>query len=88
MVGHQDENDFDVSGDNSIIDRMVCEISYIRVRVNTMATIKHLPITNTYFPNSLLSRLPIRDNYVVSSLIGSSGKVTGKRKGGRINRRF
>ena len=87
MMDLQDENDFDVSGDNSIIDRMVCEISYIRVRVNTMATIKHLPITNTYFPNSLLSRLPIRDNYFVSSLIGSSGKATGKRKGGRINRR-
>ena len=49
-----------------------------------MTVIEKLLVTNVDIPEFLLSRLPIRDNSVVSSLIGSSGKVYGGRcKGGR-----
>ena len=48
-----------------------------------MEIIKNLPITNADLPNNLLSRLPIRDNSVVPSLTGSSGKVAGRRKSRR-----
>ena len=47
-----------------------------------MEIIENLLITNADLPNALLSRLPIRDNSVVSSLTGSIGKVACKYKGG------
>ena len=52
-----------------------------------MVIIENLPINNVDHPNNSLSYLPIRDNSVVLSLTGSSGKVASRRKGGRINRR-
>ena len=49
-----------------------------------MTVIEKLPVINVDIPEFILSRLPIRDNSVVSSLIGSSGKISGgRRKGGR-----
>ena len=45
-----------------------------------MTVIEKLLVTNVDIPEFLLSRLPIRDNSVVSSLIGSSGKVYGGRR--------
>ena len=46
--------------------------------------IENLPVTNVDIPECLLSRLPIRNSSVVSSLTGSSGKVSGgRRKSGR-----
>ena len=83
IVSYQDEDDCDVSKYDSIIDRMICERNNIRVKFNTMVIIENLPITNTDFPNNLLSRLPIRDNYVVSSLTGWSGKGSDRHKSGR-----
>ena len=84
MVRHQDEDDFDVSDDDSMIDRLICERNDVRVRVNTMKIIKNLPITNVDLPNNVLSRLPIKSNSVVSSLTDSSGKISVRLKGGRI----
>ena len=56
----------------------------IRVRIKTMTVIENLPVTNVDIPKCLLSRLPIRDSSVVSSLTGLSGKVFGgRRKSGR-----
>ena len=52
-----------------------------------MVIIENLPINNVDHPSNSLSYLPIRDNSVVLSLTGSSGKVASRRKGGRINRR-
>ena len=76
-MGHQDEDDFDVFDDNdNIIDRLNCERNQVRFRVNSIAVINNLPITN-------VDRLPIRDNSVVSPLTSSSSKVAGRRKGGR-----
>ena len=46
--------------------------------------IENLPVTNSDLPERLLLRLLIRDSSIVSSLTGSSGKVSGgRRKGGR-----
>ena len=84
MARHQDEDDFDVSDDDSMIDRLICERNDVRVRVNTMKIIKNLPITNVDLPNNVLSRLPIKINSVVSSLTDSSGKISVRLKGGRI----
>ena len=52
----------------------------IRVRIKTMTVIENLPITNTDNHESLLSCLSNRDISVVSSLTGSSGKVSGGRR--------
>jgi len=84
MVRHQDDDDFDVSDDDSMIDILICERNDVRVRVNTMKIIKNLPITNVDLPNNVLSRLPIKSNSVVSSLTDSSGKISVRLKGGRI----
>ena len=55
----------------------------IRVRIKTMTVIENLLVTNANIPEHLLSRLPIRDSSIVSSLTDSSGKVScGWRKGG------
>ena len=49
-----------------------------------MIVIENLPATNADIHESLLSRRPIRDSYVVTSLTGSSGKASsGRRNGGR-----
>ena len=77
MVGHQNEDDFDVSHEDSIIDRIIYERSDIRVRVETLTIIENLLIMNAYFHNSFLSCLQIRCNFVVPSLTGSSSKLTG-----------
>ena len=84
MVRHHDEDDFDVSDDDSMINRLICERNDVRVRVNTMKVIKNLPITNVDLPNNVLSRLPIKINSVVSSLTDSSGRISVRLKGGRI----
>ena len=83
------DDDFDIdacSDDESILDRMLDDKKYIRVRIRIMIIIENLPVTNAEFSEFLLSRLPIRDSSVLSSLTGSSGKVSsGRRKGSRIN---
>ena len=81
MADRQDEDDFDVSDDDSMIDRLICERNDVRVGINTMVIIENLSVINADLPNDLLLRVSIRDNSVVSSLIGSSGKVAGRRKG-------
>ena len=48
-----------------------------------MTVIENLPVTNSDIPESLFSRLPIRDSSVLSSLTSSSGKVADQRKGER-----
>ena len=83
MVCRQDIDNFDLSDDDSTIDKLIYERNDIRVRVDTMAIIENLPITNVDRPNNLLSCLLIRDNYIVLSLIASSGKVVGRHKSGR-----
>ena len=55
----------------------------IRVRVKTLTIIENLPVTNEGIPKSLLSRLPIRNSSVLSSLTGLSGKIAGRRKSRR-----
>ena len=83
MAIHQDEDNLNVSeNDDSIIDKLLSERNQVKVRVKTIAIIENLPITNEDLLNNLLSRLPIRDNSVVSSLTGSSGKDTRRHKGG------
>ena len=82
LVTHQDEDDFDVSDWDSIIDIMICERSYIRV-VNTMIIIENLPIINADLPNSLLSCFVIRNNFVVYFFTSTRGKIGGRYKGGR-----
>ena len=81
------DDDFDIdacSDDESILDRMLDDKKDIRVRIRTMTIIENLPVTNAEFSECLLSRLPIRDSSVLSSLTGSSGKVSsGRRKGSR-----
>ena len=67
MTSYQDEDDFDISNEDSIIDRIIFERNDIRVRVNTMSIIENLPITRAELPNRLLLRLPVRDNSVVPS---------------------
>ena len=62
---------------------MIYERNDVRVRVNTRAIIKSLTIKHADLPDNLLSRFPIRNNSIVSSLICLSGMVTGKGKGGR-----
>ena len=81
-MSHQDEDDFNILDDDSIIDWLIFERNDATVRVNTMEIIKNLPIINADIPNNSLSGLPIRDNPDVSSLTGSSGKIFGRRKGG------
>ena len=77
------ENLIDAYSDgNSIIDRMIYKKD-MRVRVKTMTVIENLLVANTDIPEILLSRLQIRDSSVFFSLTGLSGKVTGRRKGGR-----
>ena len=39
MMGHQDEDKLDVSDDDSVKDRMICERNDVRVGVNTMIII-------------------------------------------------
>ena len=51
----------------------------IQIRIKTMTVIENLPVINVDIHESLLLRLPIRDSYVVSSLTGSSGKISGGR---------
>ena len=47
-----------------------------------MTIIETLTVTNAEFSECLLSRLPVRDSFVLSSLTGSSGKENnGRRKG-------
>ena len=83
MASNQDEDNLNVSeNDDSIIDKLLSERNQVRVRVNTIAIIENLSITNEDLFNNLLSRLPIKDNSVVSSLTGSSGKDTRRHKGG------
>ena len=82
-MGHQEGDYFDASNDDGIIDRIMSERNDVRIRVNTMAIIENLPITNTDLPNNVLSHLLIRYNYVVSSLTGSNSKVVGRRYAGR-----
>ena len=81
------DEDFDIdacSDDDSILDRMLDDKKYIRVRIRTMTIIENLPVTNAEFSECLLSRLLIRDSSVLSSLTGLSGKVSsGRRKGSR-----
>ena len=86
MMVHQDKDEFDVSDEDSIIDRIIFERNYIRARVNTIEIIDNLPIINADLSNNLLSRLPFRDNFVVISLTGLSGRIAGRRNGGRTNR--
>ena len=51
-----------------------------------MTVIENLPVTNTEFSECLLSRIPIRDSFVLSSLTGLSGKFSsGRQKGSRNN---
>ena len=42
---HQDDNKFDVSDNDSIVDRIIVERCDIRVRFNTITIIENLPIT-------------------------------------------
>ena len=80
----QSEGEIDLnarSADDSIVYIILYEIKYIRVRVNTLTIIKNLPVTNTNILEILMSRLPIRDIFIISSLTGLSGKVVGRRKG-------
>ena len=83
----QNGDEFDInacSDDKSIIDRMLNNKKDIRARIKTMIVIENLPVTNADIPECLLSRLPIGDGSVVSSVTSSSGKVSGgRRKGGR-----
>ena len=82
-MDYQVEDGSNVSDEDSIIDRIICERHYVRVRVNTMAIIKNLLIANADLLHHLLSRLSIRNDCVVSSLTDSSGKVDDRRKGKR-----
>ena len=43
-----------------------------------MTIIETLTVTNAEFSECLLSRLPVRDSFVLSSLTGSSGKGSWK----------
>ena len=83
MLGHQDEDDFDVSDDDSIINKLICERNEVRVRFDTIVIIENLPLANADLPNNLLSRLLIKNNCNVSYLTSSSGKEAGRHKGGR-----
>ena len=68
------------SNDDSIIDRIFMKKD-IRVRVKTMTVIESLPVTNADIPESLLSRLPMKDSSFLSLLTDSSDKINGQRKG-------
>ena len=71
------DDDFDIgacSDDESILDRMLDDKNDIRVGIRTMTIIENLPVTNAEFSECLLSRLPVRDSSVLSSLTGSSGR--------------
>ena len=83
--GIQSDGEFDINAcfdDDSILDRTFY-IKNARVRFKTLTIIENLPFINTYIPEYLLSRLPIRDSSILSSLTSSSGKFVGRRKGGR-----
>ena len=83
--GDDVDDDFDIdtySDDESILNIMLDDKKDIRVRVKIMTIIENLPVTNAEFSECLLSRLLIQDSSVLSSLTGSSGKVSsGRRKG-------
>ena len=83
------DDDFDIdacSDDESILDRMLDDKKDIRVKIRTITIIENLPVTNAEFSECLLSRLLIRNSSDLSSLTGSSGKVSsGHRKGFRNN---
>ena len=84
-IESQSEREFDLntfSYDDSIIDWCFIKKD-IRVRVKTLTIIENLPVTNEGIPKSLLSRLPIRNSSVLSSLTGLSGKIAGRRKSRR-----
>ena len=85
--GDDGDDAFDIytcSDDENILDRMFDDKKDIRVRVKTMTIIKNLHVTNAELSECLLSRIPIRNSSVLSSLTGSSGKVSsGRRKGSR-----
>ena len=87
MESQSEDDEFNIntcSNEESIINRMLNDKKYIRVRIKTMTVIGNLQITNAYISKYLLSRLQIRDSSVVSSLIDLSGNVSGsRRKGGR-----
>ena len=87
MESQSEDDEFNIntcSNEESIINRMLNDKKYIRVRIKTMTVIGNLQITNAYISKYLLSRLQIRDSSVVSSSTGSSGKITdGRRKGER-----
>ena len=61
------------SDDESILGRMLDDKKDIRVKGKTMTVIENLPVTNAEFSECLLSRIPIRDRSVLSSLTASSG---------------
>ena len=48
-----------------------------------LTIIEYLPVTYAGITESLFSRLPIRDCFVLSSLTGSSGKISGRSKSGQ-----
>ena len=50
-----------------------------------MTVIEKLPVINAGIHRSLLSRLPIRDSSIVSSLTSSNGKISGGRHKGGYN---
>ena len=49
-------------------------------RISTISIIESLQITNADLPNSLFSRLPIRDNSIMPSLTSSSDNIAGRHK--------
>ena len=51
-----------------------------------MTVIENLLVANADIPEILLSRLPIRDSSVVSSLTGLSGMASGSRRKGERNK--
>ena len=77
------DDDFDIdacSDDESMLDRMLDDKKDIRLRIRTMTIIGSLPVTYAEFSECLLSHLPIQDSFVLSSLTGSSGKVSSGRR--------
>ena len=60
MVVNQDKYNFNVSDDNSIIDKLICGIKKVILTINTMAIIENSLLANADFPNNLLSCRLIR----------------------------
>ena len=89
MESQSEDDKFDINAcsyDESIIGRMHDNKKDIRVRMKIMTVIENLPITIADIPECFLSRLPIRDSSIVSSLTGLSGKASGGRHKGEINK--